>query len=40
MHVRPKRLVRTEKDFVQGKELLNVVNNYKYIGFYFDEFKI
>ena len=26
MHVRPKRLVRAEKDFVLGNELLNVVN--------------
>ena len=39
MHVRPKRLVRTEKDFVLGNELLDVVNNYKYLGFYFDEFR-
>ena len=38
MHVRPKRLVRTEKDFVLGNELLDVVNDYKYLGFYFDEF--
>ena len=38
MHVRPKRLVRTEIDFVLGNELLNVVNDYKYLGFYFDEF--
>ena len=38
MHVRPKRLVRTEKDFVLGNELLDVVNEYKYLWFYFDEF--
>ena len=38
MHVRPKRLVRTEKYFVLGNELLDVVNDYKYLGFYFDEF--
>ena len=38
MHVRPKRLVRTEKDFVLENELLNVVNDYKYPGFYFDEY--
>ena len=38
MHVRPKRLVRAEKDFVLGNELLNVVNDYKYLRFYFDEF--
>ena len=37
-HVRPKRLVRTEKDFILGNELLNAVNDYKYIGFYFDKF--
>ena len=38
LHVRPKRLVRTEKDFVLGNKLLNVVYDYKYLGFYFDEF--
>ena len=38
MHVRPKSLVGTEKDFVLGNELLDVVNDYKYLGFYLDEF--
>ena len=38
MHVRPIRLVHTEKDFVLGNELLDVVIDYKYLGFYFDEF--
>ena len=38
LHVRPKRLVRTEKDFVPENKLLDVVNYYKYLGFYFDEF--
>ena len=38
MHVRSKRLLRTEKDLVLGNELLNVVNDYKYLLFYFDEF--
>ena len=32
MHVRPKRLVRTEKDFVQRNELLVVVKKKKYHG--------
>ena len=38
MHARPKRLVRTGIDFVLGNELLDVVNDLKYLGFYFDEF--
>ena len=38
IYVRPKRLVRTEKDFELGNELLDAVNDYKYLGFYFDEF--
>ena len=38
MHVRPKRLARTGKYFVLGNELLDVANDYKYIGFCFDEF--
>ena len=38
MHVRPKHLIHTEKDVVLGNELLDVVNDYKYLGFSFDEF--
>ena len=38
MHVRPKRLVRTGTDFVLGNEQLKIVEDYKYLGFYFNEF--
>ena len=39
MHVRPKRHSGTYRELLcTGNKLLDVVNDYKYLWFYFDEF--
>ena len=40
MHVRPKNVIRTKYEFTYGEDILEKVDNYKYLGCNINEYGI